>query len=170
MKVFLEEQKFTQPLVIIGLSVAFIVTGSSIIINWESFLTGSIGEKFGTIIGLLIVLLIGLLFTILKLKTRVDEKGIQYQFSPFQSTYKIIKWENLSKCSIRKYNALLEYGGWGIKFSFSKKRGKAFTTKGSIGLQLELIDGSKLLIGTQKEEELQRVINTYLNIQVNEII
>lgn len=33
--------------------------------------------------------------------------------------------------------------------------------KGAIGLQLELMDGKKILIGTQKKEEIQRTIDTY---------
>ncbi|NOR28731.1 MAG: hypothetical protein GQ540_09425, partial [Lutibacter sp.] len=62
---------------------------------------------------------------------------------------------------IRNYDAIFEYGGWGVKFSFRKKKGKSFTTKGDIGLQLELNSGRKILIGTQQKEELQRVLNNY---------
>jgi len=161
MKVFIEEQKFNQPLVIVGLSIVFIVVGISIFNDWENISQVSISEQMGALSGLIIILLVALLFVFLKLKTRIDEKGIHYQFYPFHFSYKLISWEKISTCIIRNYNAISEFGGWGMKFSFFKKKGKSFTTKGNIGLQIELKSGKKLLIGTQKKEEMQRTIDTY---------
>jgi len=161
MKVFIEEQKFTRPL-FIGLSIALIVTGVTIITEWETTLQSSLGEKLGALSGIFIVLLVILLFMNLKLKTRIDENGISYQFYPIHRSNKIISWSNISNSYIRNYDAIFEYGGWGMKFNFFKKnKGKSFTTKGNIGLQLELKNGTKILIGTQKKEELQKVLNTY---------
>jgi len=161
MKVFKEEQRFNQPLVIVGLSIAFIVIGFSTMKEWETIAQNSFTEKIGTLSGILIIILVSLLFLNLNLKTRIDEKGIYYQYKPLHFSIKLIPWEQISKCYIRKFNAITEFGGWGIKFSFRKKKGKSFTTKGSIGLQIELKNGGKILIGTQKKEELQRVLNTY---------
>ena len=161
MKVYLEEQRFNQPLVIVGLSIAFIVVGFSTMKEWGTISQGSIGEKIGVLSGLLIILLIAVLFAYLKLKTRIDEKGIQYQYKPLHFSYRLITWESINNCYVRNYNGISEYGGWGIKFSFRKKKGKSFTTKGNIGLQIELKNGSKILIGTQKKEEIQRVLETY---------
>lgn len=160
MKVFIEEQKFTQPL-FIGLSIALIVTGVTFITEWDTTLQNSLGEKLGAFSGIFIVLLVILLFMNLKLKTRIDENGISYQFYPFHRSYKIISWNNISNSYIRNYNAIFEYGGWGMKLNFMKKSGKAFTTSGNIGLQLKLKNGRKILIGTQKKNELQRVLDTY---------
>ncbi|WP_456376325.1 hypothetical protein [Lutibacter sp.] len=160
MKVFIEEQKFTQS-IFIGLLIALIVTGVLIITEWETTLQSSLGKQLGALSGVILVLLVILLFANLKLKTRIDENGISYKFYPFHKSYKIISWNTISNSYIRNYDAISEYGGWGIKFSFRKKKGKSFTTKGNIGLQIELKNGSKILIGTQKKEELQRVLNTY---------
>lgn len=160
MKVFIEEQKFTQPLVFIGLSVTFIVVGISSYNKWTIISQGSLSEIIAVSSGLIIVLIVGLLFLKLKLKTRVDEKGVHYQFFPFHLSYKLIRWESISNCYIRNYDGISEFGGWGIKFSF-KNKGKSFTTKGNIGLQIKLTNGNKIFIGTQKKEELQRVLTTY---------
>ncbi len=167
MKVFLEEQKFTQPL-FIGLSIALIVTGVTIITEWETTLQSSLGEKLGIFSSVIVVLLVILLFMNLKLKTRIDEKGIGYQFYPIHFSNKLIEWGSISKSYVRNYNAISEYGGWGVKFSFFRKRGKAFTTNGNMGLQLELKNGKKILIGTQKKDELQRTLDTYKNKITNE--
>jgi len=161
MKVYIEEQRFNQPLVIVGLSIAFIVVGFSTMKEWETIAQGSFTEKIGGLSSLLIILLVSLLFTNLNLKTRIDEKGIYYQYKPLHFSFRLVTWERISKCYIRNYDGISEYGGWGIKFSFRKKKGKAFTTKGTIGLQIELKNGKKILIGTQKKDELQRVLNTY---------
>ncbi|RXP53380.1 hypothetical protein EC396_10330 [Lutibacter sp. HS1-25] len=161
MKVFIEEQKFNQPFVIIGLSMAFIVVGLTTYKGWSEISAGSIGEQIGALSGLIIILLVSLMFLFLKLKTRVDEIGVHYQFYPFHFSYKIITWNLIAKCYIRNYDAISEFGGWGLKFSFFGKTGKSFTTKGNTGLQIELKTGQKILIGTQKKEELQRTLDNY---------
>ena len=50
-----------------------------------------------------------------------------------------------------QYNALLEYGGWGVRVS---PLGMAFIA-GNTGVQLVLKDGSKVLIGTNQVEEMK---------------
>lgn len=161
MRIFIEEQKFNQPLVIIGLSIAFIVVVISTYNNWSVISVGSTSKKIGALSGISIISLVSLLFLKMKLKTRINETGIQYKFYPFHFSYKTIGWEVIDKCYLRKYNAISEYGGWGIKISFFGKNGKSFTTKGNIGLQLALKNGKRILIGTQKKEELQRTLDTY---------
>jgi hypothetical protein len=160
MKIFIEQQKFTQPLVIIALSIAFAVTGFSIYKEWDTIITGSFTEKLGALSGLIIVLLVVLLFVNLKLKTRIDEKGVYYQFFPFQFSFKFAAWNTISSCTIRKYNGLTEFGGWGMKgYIYGNRR--CYTTKGTIGLQIEFKNGKHLLIGTQRKEDLQRTLDTY---------
>jgi hypothetical protein len=161
MKVFIEEQKFTKPIVLMALSLAFIGIVISNTKDLEKISQGSFNDKIVELIGIIIIILVAILFANLKLKTRIDEKGIYYKYFPFHLSYKIITWESISKCYMRKYDGISEFGGWGIKFSFRKNKGKSFTTKGNIGLQIELKNGKKILIGTQKKEELERVLKTY---------
>ncbi len=156
MKVFIEQQKFTQPLVIIALSIAFAVTGFSIYKEWDAILSG----KLSALSGFIILLLVVLLFVNLKLKTRIDEKGIYYQFFPFHLSFRFVAWNTISNYSIRKYNGITEFGGWGMKRRIYGK-GRCYTTKGNIGLQIELTNGKQLLIGTQHKEELQRTLDSY---------
>ena len=47
-------------------------------------------------------------------------------------------------------------GGWGIRLF--TKYGTIYNTSGNKGLALELHDGKKLVIGTDKEEELKNFI------------
>lgn len=107
-----------------------------------------------------------LLFSVLllwsfKLKTKIDEKGIHYRFLPIHRNYKLIRWDEMENCEVRKYNALKEYGGWGFKSGFGK--GTAFNVKGNIGIQIVLKTGKPILIGTQKENDAKVIIKRYKN-------
>lgn len=168
MKVFIEQQKFTQPFLIVALSIAIIVVSYSTFKELDQITTGSLAEILSAASGLIILLLVIFLFTIFKLKTRIDEIGIEYQFFPFHLKARLIPWKEIEKCNIRKYNAFTEYRGWGYKVNMTWQNGKAYTTKGNQGLQLKLKNGKKILFGTQKKEELQRTINTYKSKFINE--
>ncbi len=103
-----------------------------------------------------------LLFYFLKLHTEINEIGIHYQFFPFQFSMKTIRWNEIEKCYIRTYSPIREYGGWGYRSSMGRKSGSAFNIKGNKGIQIELKNGKKILIGTQKEKEAQQVVDRYL--------
>jgi len=54
-----------------------------------------------------------------------------------------------------RYDPAAEYGGYGIR---SPAKGLAYIAGGNRGVQLELKDGRKLLIGSQRTGELARSI------------
>ncbi len=157
MKVFVEEQRFTQwwLYLILLLSVLFLLV--------KFKLNKGADSEISLIVGLLILLFIVLLFVVIKLRTKIDEIGIYYKFVPIQFSEKIILWKDVRKCYVRKYKPLVEYGGWGFKggMFWNVNKGMAFNVKGNIGLQLHLKNGKKILIGTQKESEINRVLLTY---------
>ena len=49
------------------------------------------------------------------------------------------------------YSPLAEYGGWGIKWGRS---GLALNARGDRGVRLTLTDGRRVLVGSQRPEEL----------------
>ncbi|MXV50697.1 hypothetical protein GS399_06900 [Pedobacter sp. HMF7647] len=94
-----------------------------------------------------------LLFLVIKLETKITRDGIYVRFFPFNIGYKFHSWNTISKAYVKEYRPLADYGGWGFRYSFIN--GRALNISGNKGLQLEFIDGSKLLIGTAKEKELE---------------
>ena len=106
--------------------------------------------------GLIILGLVILLFVLVKLETKIQNEGIYVKFFPVVPKFKFYPWEEISTAVVRKYSPLMEYGGWGIRFG---RNGKAYNIKGNKGLQLKFKSGNALLIGTQKAEELQKVLN-----------
>jgi hypothetical protein len=161
MRIFKEEQRFTQPILIVMISISTLVFLG--ILLKEYFTENSKMEslELTLIIVFYFACIIPLLF--FKLTTRIDEKGIHYKFFPFHRSYKIKTWAEIKSANVRKYDAISEYGGWGFKGSFRRKKGKAINVKGSIGIQLELTNSKKLLIGTQKENDVKKVLETYKN-------
>mgnify|MGYP000536615415 CR=1 FL=1 len=163
MRVFKEEQRFTQKWLIAVMVISTIIP---IVILTSKMMQSNHGIQWKEYI-LTISLIIFASFSIFlfKLKTRIDEIGIHYRFLPFHFSNKTIKWTEIKECYTRKYDALSEYGGWGIKGGslWNKKNGIAYNVKGEIGLQIVLKSDKKILIGTQKQNEIDNTIKNYLS-------
>jgi hypothetical protein len=67
-----------------------------------------------------------------------------------------IPLKNVVRAYYRAYSPINEYGGWGIR---TGARGKAFNMRGNEGVQLVLRSGQRVLIGSQRPEELAAAIH-----------
>jgi hypothetical protein len=95
------------------------------------------------------------LFFFGKLITEVRGDGIYIRFFPFHLSCHKIAFKDLKRYEARTYRPLLEYGGWGIRYGF---KGKAYNVSGNRGVQLEFLNGKRLLIGSQRPEEFLQAI------------
>ncbi|MEO9891724.1 hypothetical protein [Aurantibacter sp.] len=160
MRVFNETQRFNQW----WLWLLFLAIFGVII--YDSYHHFSIVEGFTEysivlIIGIFTIVPVILLLVLMRLKTAIDEIGVHYQFLPFQFSKKTIRWSEIGECYLRIYKPISEYGGWGFRGTFSKN--KAYNVSGNKGIQLELKSKEKILIGTQKEKDVEQVIHRYFN-------
>ena len=154
---FQESQQFSQ------LWLWALLGTMTLAVLWGIFQQAVLGKPFGDnpmpTPGLFVLLLLPLgilaLFSYMRLITIIDDSGISIRFVPFDKRF--IPWSDIDKAYVRTYSPLLEYGGWGIRFSL-KGRSMAYNVSGNKGLQLELKDGRKVLIGTRKAEELEQVL------------
>ena len=114
-----------------------------------------------------LVLLIFIMFStmwfyyVTKLEIWIDTDGLHYRFFPLIFRPRIISKAEIQKYEIRKYNAYLDYGGYGIKRRF--KWGKGYIVSGSTGLQLYLTNGKKVLFGTQKSNAILYAMDELMN-------
>jgi hypothetical protein len=91
-------------------------------------------------------------FTSFTLKTQINVTGIYVRYSPFQASFISYSFEDIQDLYIRKFNALNEYNGWGIKWG---AMGKSYTvTTNNTGIQLILKSGERVLIGTQQAKQI----------------
>lgn len=158
MKVFKEEQKFTQWwlwLFLIAMNLLFLFGLYKQLILKKSFGDNPMSD-IGLIVFVLFFLLFTLFFYILKLETKIDEFGIHSRFFPIQTKYKSILWKDMESATVIKYRPIRDYGGWGMK-------GNSYTVKGNKGIQIYLKKKAIRLIGTQKETEAKQVLATYKN-------
>lgn len=103
-----------------------------------------------------IVVAVIALFGFLRLETYINKEGVSYRWFPFQPRPRLISWDQIEQINVRKYTALAEFGGWGFRLSW---KGTAHTTSGQYGIEIRLKNKKRfLLIGTQKPEEVRRVI------------
>ena len=150
---FTEKQKFTQWwLWVLLLGIGMI---PAIGIYKQFFLGEEFGSKSMSNVGLILfsifVFLLFAFFYFLELKTKITSEEISFTFFPLAS--KKVKWEGISEAKIVNYGFV---GGWGVRLW--TPYGTVYNTKGKIGLAIELKNGSKFLIGTQKETELKNVL------------
>lgn len=161
MKVFKEEQRFTQSWLILVLAVSTIVPITLICKKYFAKHSAMTISEF--VISIMSIVAITSLIFIFKLTTIIDEKGIQYKFFPFHFNSKIISWDKILKAYVKTYDPIGDFGGWGLKggFLWNKKKGKAINVSGDIGIQLELKSGKKLLLGTKKQDEAIYILKKY---------
>ena len=157
---FSEKQKFRQWwlwLILLGVNLLFLFGVFQQVIG---------GQKFGDkpmsdtvlMMATIFTIILTLLFTSFRLETIIKNDGIYVRFFPLHLKFKHYNWEKLTKSYVRKYSAISEYGGWGLRFGIFGK-GTAYNVSGNEGLQLKFIDNKKLLIGTNKPDELTEALH-----------
>jgi hypothetical protein len=156
---FKEEQRFRQ----IWLWLTVIVAAA---FPWYGLIKQVIlGDKFGNnpppdwllvLIWLAFGIGLPLLFYFTRLITEVRSDGIYIKFVPFHFKFKHYPYPEIKSYEVREYKPIREYGGWGIRYGLN---GKVYNVYGNKGIQLTFKNNKKLLIGTQKPEELYRAIS-----------
>jgi hypothetical protein len=156
---FKESQKFKQWwlwLILIGLNLLLIYGTISQVFMGLPFGNNPMSNA-GIIVVTGVILFSTVLFLNFRLDTIIKSDGIYVRFFPIQMKYKHYHWKELTKSYVRKYSPITEYGGWGLRLGFGGQ-GTAFNTSGNRGLQLEFTNNKKLLIGTNKPEELTETL------------
>jgi hypothetical protein len=91
------------------------------------------------------------LFYHMKLVVRVSKGYLHLRFFPF--VHKNIPLREIAHWEARIYHPIREYGGWGIRYA-GKRKGWAYNVSGNFGVQLDLKNGERLLIGSQRADQL----------------
>lgn len=158
---FIETQKFRQWWLWIILAIA-------ILIPIGVYVDSNIDNKQDTTDGLFALipamLIVGVVIFLLlsaKLTTDLDDYAINFRFYPFHFSNQRIHWEDVKAAYVRVYQPILEYGGWGMRYTF--RNGKAYNVMGNAGLQLQLKNGKKIMLGTQKKSELEAFMQVLYN-------
>ncbi|WP_224999815.1 hypothetical protein [Cesiribacter sp. SM1] len=93
-----------------------------------------------------------------RIHTRITAEGICYWFYPLQFRRRFARWEELKEVYMQEYNALADYGGWGLRWGI---KGWGYVAPGNIGIQLVYKSGKKRFISTQRPNELRTWLEQY---------
>lgn len=92
------------------------------------------------------------------LLVEIQDDALFFRFFPFLR--RSISYGDLRRAEARTYSPIGEYGGWGVRFG---RNGKAYNVSGNRGVQLELASGERLLIGSQRADELAAAIQAKMH-------
>ena len=155
---FQEQQKFNQWWLWLLLATVALVPFYAFL---QIFTTSDdIGEKLlnnkSILIPFAVFMVVIGFFLITKLKTEIDQEELRLKFFPF--TKKTVKWSEVKSANVIQYGFV---GGWGIRLY--TQYGTVYNTRGNKGLAIELKNGDKFLLGTQKQIELTKIIEKLLS-------
>jgi len=160
--VFREVQRFRQPWLVAVLGAGAVFTGWLLV---RALMGPTPPESLAMALALVYWAVFGILFPffflwVLHLTVEVREDGVYYRFFPFHRSFRRIPLEEIAQCFVRTYSPLWEYGGWGIRYS--PRGGRAYTVQGNRGVQLVLRNGDRVLLGSQRAEELASALQAGL--------
>ena len=102
---------------------------------------------------LLIGIGLPLLFLYVCLIVTVTDEAVHIRYRPFMK--RTIRLVDIAQADALTYSPLRDYGGWGLRGWGARK---AYNVSGNRGVELTLRDGSSVLIGSQRADELARAI------------
>jgi hypothetical protein len=154
---FTETQRFTQWYMWLLLGAVNLLL---IYLLYRSFSLGKTnGQRFAAVIlgvSTVVVMAITALMFLIRLESQITGKGIQVKFYPMDSEPRFYPWDSIKSASVRHYDPTAECHGWGIKATADNR---ALNISSDVGLQLVLSNNQRLLIGTQKPDELMIALN-----------
>ena len=112
----------------------------------------------GLLIGL--ALLMFVVVFLLHMTTEVGPTDLRVWFGWAPTSPRMVPIGTVRSVEVVTYRPIADYGFWGIRAGRDGER--AFIARGNRGVRLELIDGTKLLIGSQRPEALASVLDLAL--------
>lgn len=85
-----------------------------------------------------------------QLRVRVTDRGVEAAWGLSEAFKKRFPFEEIVDAEGVTYSPLREFGGWGIRIGFGKKR--AWTTRGNRALVLHLTDETRFYLSSERPE------------------
>jgi hypothetical protein len=155
---FTERQRFTQPWLWVVLALTTILLlGLSVIFFWRVRIPAA-AAALGCVT--LAVIAMNGFYLAAGLSVRVDADGVHVRFPPF--IRRTFRAESIAGCESETYDPIGEFGGWGIRGT-PARWGWAYNVRGNRGARITFHNGYRLLIGSQRAEELVGAIQQIIN-------
>ncbi len=152
--IFKERQRFTQLwlwVVVLGVSAIFWVGFVYQVIGGGSYGSKPVSDVQLSILFVLVGLGLPYFFYSMTLTTEVLPGLVQVRFFPFHLQPVQLPLHLIRDFEKVTYSPILEYGGWGIRWT---SHGKAYNTSGYEGVKLYFYNKEPILIGSQRAKAL----------------
>jgi len=106
------------------------------------------------IVGLLVLAV--LVLGVLRMTTEATPTTLRVWFGWIPIYRRAIMVTAICRVEVVTYRPITDHGGWGIRLGRDGER--VLTARGNRGVKLELTDGSRLLVGSQRPEELAQAL------------
>jgi len=149
---FKENQKFTQWwlwILLIGVACIPLYASYRQLILEIPFGSNPMSDLGLILFSIFMLAFLGFFFS-LRLQTHIDDREIYIRYFPFLR--KRILWSEIKSAEVVNYG----FVGYGVRYG--SKYGIVYNTNGNKGLAIEMKNGKKLCIGTQKPEALEKII------------
>jgi hypothetical protein len=102
-----------------------------------------------------------LMVALLQMTTEVTATEVRVWFGWLPVYRRAVPITAIRRYELLQYRPIRDHGGWGIRWGREGER--VLTARGDRGVRIELIDGTKLLIGSQRPEELAETLERARN-------
>jgi hypothetical protein len=169
--IFREEQSFRQSFVPwIMLAAILFMMGSFGVAYYQQLYLGQPSDEgtsnqeliWSSIISFVVMSAVFIFILNRVLITEIWSDGIRFRFSPFVRKMKHIPLSDIASVEVTKYRPVAEFGGWGVRKRFLSRK-TAYNISGRIGLRVIKQNGSQILFGTRKENEMKQAIHKMMH-------
>ncbi len=108
------------------------------------------------LVGLSVVGFVVFLLLLAQLTVEVRSDGVYARFAPFHREARFFPFEEIVTHRAVTYRPIAEYGGWGLRRG---RNGSAYNVSGNRGVLLTFRDGTTLLLGSRRADELDAAID-----------
>ncbi len=159
MKDFREEQRFAWPW-IVAITIPAILIG--IALYRQIWLGRPVGGEAlsGSLLwpAFAVAVVVAVWFSRLKLITEVQDGGLSIRFLYLWAERRIT-WNEIRWAQAVTYRPVKDFGGWGVRWGErAGVRGIVYNARGNQGVRIELTNGERVLVGSQRAEDLARAI------------
>ena len=150
--IFVEEQRFGQRwlwVTVSCLSAGLLLTFGLMYLRSRTF------AAWVPLVVVTVPVIFMVLFYATRLVVRVDVDGVHVRWWPFGGVH--LPHHRIKNVQAEDYDPFGEFGGWGIKGP-AGRWGWCYTVSGRRGVRIELDNRHRLLIGSQRADELAEAI------------
>lgn len=170
--IYKEEQSFRQSFIpwIMIVSILIMIGGFGVSIYQQLYLGKPYGDEpmsnngliWSSILSFVVMSTVFIFILSGNLVTEIWSDGIRYKFSPLVRKMKHIPLSEIASVDVSKYRPIAEFGGWGWRKRLISRK-TAYNVSGNIGIRVIRNNGSQVMFGTHKQDEMKRAVDKMMN-------